>query len=217
MGNLIGDVAFGGQSRTDRQQLTDMYKVLNPAAKSATEEGLSAQGQALKHAEDIAGGNRQAQQEAIAPIENTASAQQQAERRRLESEGTSRGGGVNAAQQAGANRATQTAVNALTSLLPQATAQEAGIGGALTGEGLRAASELDTAAEAERRTNLAHQAAEGSDVAKGIGAVAGGFGGGAAAAPNAGLSGQAITGAASTVDPGYSMPQELPLESFLPQ
>ena len=175
MGNILGDIFFGGQSRTDRGQITDLYKTLGPLAKSATSAGQAGVGDAMSYARSLLHGDQAAKEAAIAPVTNAAEQQQEQRRRLLSSEGTARGGGVNAAEQAGADLGTKTSVDALTSLLPQAARESGQLGLAETGQGLQAGQQLGTLAEAERRTNLAHQAAEGSDLAKAIGGVAGAF------------------------------------------
>jgi hypothetical protein len=177
MSTLLGDALFGGQSRTDRKQITDLYKTLGPAAESAIPQGLSAEGDALSYFRGITSGNRQLEAEAAAPAVNAVSAQNEAEKQRLSSEGTGRGGGVNAAQQATGDAATKASVDVLTNLAPQAATAEAGIGGAVTGQGLSAASEQGSLATTARATDLAHQTAEGADVGK-LASAALGVGGG---------------------------------------
>ena len=166
MGNILGDIFFGGQSRTDRKQITDLYKTLGPAAATAIPEGITSEEDALKYFRGLRSGNRQLQAEAAAPAVNAISAQNEAEKQRLASEGTGRGGGVNAAQQQTQDAATKASVDVLTNLAPQAAREEASVGGAVTGQGLQAASEQGNLSEAERRTNLAHQGAEGGDIGK---------------------------------------------------
>ena len=171
MSTLIGDLFFGGQSRTDRKQITDLFKVLGPEAQSAVSTGNAAQGDALSYFKNLTSGNPNAQAAAVAPQTNAVSAQNEAERRHLASEGTSRGGGVNAAQQGSADAATKASVDALTALQPQAATAEGSLGGAITGQGLQAASEQGSLATSARNTDLQHQTAEGADVAK-LGAAA---------------------------------------------
>jgi hypothetical protein len=165
MSTLIGDLFFGGQSRTDRKQITDLYKTLGPLAKSATETGQSGVGDAMSYFKGLLSGNPTAQAAAAAPATNAVSGQNESERRRLSSEGTSRGGGVNAALQGNSDAATKASVDALTALQPQAASAEGSLGLSETGVGLSSAGTLGGLAESERRTNLQHQGAEGGDIA----------------------------------------------------
>lgn len=215
MSNLLGDIFFGGQSRTDRQQITDLYKTLGPLAKSATESGQAGEGDAMAYYRNLLHGGQAAQTEAIAPQLNAAEQQQQQQRRALSSEGTSRGGGVNAAQQQGADLGTRTSVDALSALVPQAARAEGALGATQTGEGLQAAQQQGTLAEAERRTNLAHQAAEGGDIAKAIAAAAQAF----TPTPQVPQTPQSIYAAQNpeTENP-YQLPEEIPyLNALQPQ
>jgi hypothetical protein len=170
LGALFGDLFFGGNSRKDRHQITDVYSLLNQEAKSATAAGESAVGDSLAYYKKLLSGDPAAQASAIAPVTNAVAGQQQQQKQALSSEGTARGGGVNAAVQQTGDAASKAAVDALTSLAPGAAGQEASVGGATAGRGLGAATSLGNLAEEERRTNLAHQGAEGDALSSAIAA-----------------------------------------------
>ena len=170
LGTLFGDLFFGGQSRTDRKQITDVYKLFGQEAQSAVPAGESAVGDSLAYYKKLMSGDPAAQASAIAPVTNAVAGQQQQQKQALSSEGTARGGGTNAATQQTGDAASKAATDALTALMPGAASAEASIGGATAGRGLQAASNLGSLAEEERRTNLAHQQAEGDALASAIAA-----------------------------------------------
>ena len=148
------------------------YGDLSSAATSELGAGASATGQAQDYYSKILQGGTAAQQ-AIAPQLNTASTQQAQQKSQLASEGTSRGGGVNAATQQAGDTATKTSVDALTNLMPQAAAGEASLGTAETSAGLNAASSLgslSTSNRAQDKSGWSTLENLGSSLAEDVGA-----------------------------------------------
>ena len=126
--------------------LNQSNRELGHLAESAIPEGEAATERAGKFYGDIVSGNRQRQAEAIAPEVNRATAGATAQRNRLSTEGTSRGGGSTPFLLAAEAAPTATAVDTLTALQPAAAAGEAGVGHTLLGAGEGAASKLGSQA-----------------------------------------------------------------------
>lgn len=146
-----------GKAGTDRKNFLEGIGSLKQVAGSDIPAGEAATGAAQKYDLSILSGDPAAQAAAIAPITNAASAQTEAEKQRLSSEGTARGGGVNEALQKTADVGTKTSVDALTALAPQAAQQVGALGLGRTGLGVNAAGTEADLSLNSRQQNLNEQ------------------------------------------------------------
>ena len=119
--------------------LSQGQNALNALQKSAIPQGMEATGRALGYDEALLSGDPTAEAAAIEPEMNASAAQTEQAKKQISSEGTARGGGINAALQKTADLPTKTAVDTITALQPGAAAATAGIGEGLTRAGESAA------------------------------------------------------------------------------
>lgn len=128
---LFGNKPFG---------LEQGQHALDALQKSAIPAGEEATGRGTAYDLALLSGDPAAQAAATAPQVNAASGAAEAERRRIASEGTARGGGVNAALQEATSTPAKTEIDVLTALQPGAAGRLESTGLAQTGIGAEAAS-----------------------------------------------------------------------------
>src|SRR5271166_305072 len=114
--------------------------ILGALGLGAIPEGLAGESAGLEYDLSLLSGNKTAQDAAIAPSVNKAVAGSAAKRRNIAESGTARGGGVNAVNQQASDIPTAAAVDALTTLAPQAAGAAASTGGSIAGLGETATS-----------------------------------------------------------------------------
>jgi hypothetical protein len=127
---LFGDKPFG---------LTQGQHALDALQKAAIPQGMEATGRAQAYDQALLSGDPAAEAAAIAPAVNASAATAEQAKKQVSSEGTARGGGVNAALQASADLPTKTAVDTITALQPGAAANLTNLGAGLTATGVGAA------------------------------------------------------------------------------
>ena len=171
---------------------------LNALQKSAIPTGMDATGRALGYDQALLSGDPAAMATAIAPETNAVAGQTEQAKKAISSEGTSRGGGVNAELQKTADLPTKTAVDTITALQPKAAAATAGIGGGLTSAGESAAGTESGTALSKYQTELP---AAISTTEKVAGAAAGLAGGGASPTNPAAAAGPAPEDTLSSLIP----------------
>lgn len=127
--SLAIDKLSNHASDTDRKHELAQYGKADSLGDFADSVGKDATGGAHTYFSKLLSGDPTAIGEATAPQQNALTAQTDAEKRRIASEGTSRGGGINDTLQQLSDRPITTQVDAITRLMPAAAGQEAQIGG----------------------------------------------------------------------------------------